>query len=397
MPRRRTSPRRAPARPTYVRGGDDDDFDDDDDGFDGGRFSDRFLRAAPWLALLALAVGGAALALAWLNRGGDLTACRTAAWTAIPDARDLPTGWTLGSTDMNANGMTVSIAGPASADGSTTQPIVYASVTCYGDVAATAMRENRSAAGAAGSNVVDRVTGGDAYDVRNTSSGSVTTIFRVGQLIGQVADAGTADATDLAMITTALARAMGDETAAGRPGSAAPGSSAGASQVPSGSGDIGQGSASPSGPVAPQLEAAMPTSVLGTPLSVDSATGDQALTADPASRAFAARLTSLGAKVANVQVARAFDDTQSVDIAVVGFRLPGFDPAKLKAAVLEAWLGANEAGVKQTSITLGGKHVIKVDYGGAGPTDYVYSTSDHVIVIDTSDDNAAADVASQLK
>jgi len=393
MPRRRTSPRRAPTRLTYVR----DDVDDLDDAWEGERLSDRLVRASPWLALLALAVGGAALGVAWLNRGGDLAACRTAAWTAIPDPRDLPADWTLGSTDMNANGMTVSIAGPASPDGSTTQPIVYASVTCYGDVAATAMRQNRTAADTSGATVVDRVTGGDAYDVRNASTGSVTTIFRVGQLIGQVADAGTADPADLATITTAVARAMGDDSAAGRPGSAAPESSGGASGLPAGSGDLGEGSAAPSGPVAPELEAVMPTSVLGTPLSVDSASGDQALVADPASRAFAARLTSLGAKVANVEVARAFDDTQSVDIAVVGFRLPGFDPAKLKAAVLEAWLGAGEAGVKQTSVTLGGKRVIKVDYGGGGPIDYVYATADHVIVIDTGDENAAADVASQLK
>ncbi len=393
MPRRRSSPRRAPARPTSYR----DEVDDFDDDVDTPTFSDRLLRAAPWLALLALAVGGAALGVAWLNRGGDLAACRTSAWTAIPDPRDLPADWTLGSTDMNANGMTVSIAGPASADGATTQPIVYASVTCYGDVAATAMRQNRAAADTAGATIVDRATGGDAYDVRNAATGSVTTIFRVGQLIGQVADAGTADPSDLAKITTAVARAMGDESAAGRPGSAAPGSSGGASAEPAGSGDLGQGSAEPSGPAAPELEAVMPTSVLGTPLSVDSATGDQALVADPASRAFAARLTSLGAKVANVQVARAFDNTQQVDMAVVGFRLPGFDPAKLKAAVLEAWLGANEAGVKQTTVTLGGKRVIKVDYGGGGPIDYVYATPDHVIVIDTGDANAAADVASQLK
>jgi hypothetical protein len=149
--------------------------------------------------------------------------------------------------------------------------------------------------------------------------------------------------------------------------------------------------------VAPELEAAMPTSVLGTPLTVDSATGDQALTADPASRALAARLTSLGAKVADVEVARALDDSGSTDVAVYGFRLPKFDPAKLKAAVLEAWLGATEAGVKQTTVTLGGKRVTKVEYGGDGATDYVYSTADHVIVIDTSDADAADDAASQLK
>src|SRR3954471_18262947 len=188
MPPRRTTRRRPMTRPTvaYERLA-DDDGDGDEPG------SSRLVAAAPWIAVLALVAAVAAIALGFLNRGTDLSACRSAAWAAIPDAHDLPTNWTLGSTDLNANGLTVSVLGPASADGTTQQPVTYASVTCYGDVAARAMQQNRDAARAAGATVVDRGAGGDAYDVVSRSSGSVTTLFRVGSLIGQVADAGTSD------------------------------------------------------------------------------------------------------------------------------------------------------------------------------------------------------------
>jgi hypothetical protein len=71
---------------------------------------------------------------------------------------------------------------------------------------------------------------------------------------------------------------------------------------------------------------------------------------------------------------------------------------KLKAAVLEAYLVADQPGVKQSTVKLGGKTLTKVDYGtSGGALDYVYVTPDHVIVIDTADPDAAAEAASQLK
>ena len=128
--------------------------------------------ATPWLALLAVVLSAGALGYVVFGRSGaDLTACRTAAWSAIPSRDDLPRDWNLGSTDLNANGMTISILGPAPADGSTSQAVVYASITCYGDVAATALDENRKAAEAAGSTVTPRTASGQAYDVDNPLDG----------------------------------------------------------------------------------------------------------------------------------------------------------------------------------------------------------------------------------
>src|SRR5262249_6288082 len=162
---RRTSPRRALTRPTTRPPGIGDP--------PSSVAPQPFLStAAPWIALLSLAVAVVAITFVFLNRGTSQTHCRSMAWGAIPGSSDLPADWQLASTDLNANGMTISILGPAPADTTTTQPAVYASVTCYGDVAATALSQNKAAAEAAGAIVTER--GGDAYDVDNPNTGSVT-------------------------------------------------------------------------------------------------------------------------------------------------------------------------------------------------------------------------------
>jgi hypothetical protein len=384
MPTRRTSPRRALTRPTttptVVR-----------DPADAGPGDSRLLGVAPWLALLALATAVVAIALVFLNRSPDLSACRSAAWDAIPDQADLPADWSVGSTDLNANGMTISIVGPASADGSTQPPTVYASITCYGDVAATAMSQSRSAAEGAGADVTDR-TGGDAYDVDNPATGSTTTLFRVGSLIGQVADAGTATPNDLATITRAVATAMGDETAAGTTDTAA------GSDEPTGSDEVpADGSAEPSASaVAPELEAKLPKEIGGTALTVQSTSADQVFGDDPNSRALSARVRALGAQVADVQVAQAYDDTNTVDVSIIAFRLPGKDGTKLRDAVVQTWLSADVAGVTKSDVTLGGKKLTKIDYGDQGTIEYVYTGNDYVIVIDTSDPAIATEVATKI-
>jgi hypothetical protein len=392
MPTRRTSPRRTATRRSglYERTP-EPAFGEVFDEPGGGTFA----AAAPWLAVLAVVLAAGAIAFV-VFRGSsspDLTACRTAAWTSIPDPDNLPQDWKLGSTDLNANGMTISILGPQPTDSSTNQPAVYASVTCYGDAAATALAKNREAATSAGSKVTKRSANFDAYDVDNPTTGAVTTLFRVNGLVGQVAGSGS-DPDDLDVITSAVAAAMGDETAAGTSGVSPTDAAAGSDEpLPT-----DEGSPEPeASAVAPELEADLPTSIQGTTLTVSSYTGTEALTASPTSRALAARLTSLGVKLGDIQIAQAGDDSYTIDITVFGFRAPGLAPAKLKAAVLEAWLGANEPGVKQTTVMLGGKSLLKIDYGTEGSIDYVYATDDHVIVIDTADPTAASEAATQIK
>lgn len=388
MPTRRTSPRRSATRPTAPIG----PYEPDDEYESRGWLA----VAAPWLALGAAVVAIAALAITLLGRGGgsDLDACRRAAWAAVPASSDLPTGWTLSTTDLNANGMTVSILGEPSADGATSQPVVYASVTCYGDVASTAMSQYRVAAKEAGATVTDRGT--DAYDVDNPSTGSITTLFRVGGLIGQIADAGSAGPTELAAITSAVASAMGDRTAAGVSGGQANASGAIGSEEPS----AGPGSSDPvasESPAAPELERHLPTDAGGTPLTIQSATAADGLGNDPTSRAFAAVIPTLGGKLSDLEIAQAYDEQQALDLNIFAFRLPGADGTKLKAAVIDTWLSAGAAGVKRSEVTLAGKAFTKIDYGDEGAIDYVFSGTDYVIVVETSDAAIATEVAGKLK
>ncbi len=406
MPTRRTSPRRTITRPgtPYERAPEPlDDFDDFDDrpGF--------LASVAPWLAIVALVLAAGTALYLILGRSSanpDLTACRSAAWSAIPDSKNLPASWALGSTDLNANGMTISVVGPAPADGTTSPPTVYASVTCYGDSAVTALSDNRKAAQAAGSTVTDRTADGQAYDVDNPTTGSVTTLFRVGDLVGQVADAGTSTPADLAKITDALATAMGDRAAAGAPGAAASDGATGSSTP--GSSDSGAG-ASPSGsPFAPELEALLPRQIGGVAapsgasaapavaLTIQSASATDVFGQDPASRALAARIRSLGGTLDQLQIAQAFDETGGIDLSIIAFRLPNADGAKLRAAILETWLSASAPGVKTTEVDLAGKKLTKVDYGDGSTIEYVYGKADYVIVIDTSDARVATEVAAKL-
>jgi hypothetical protein len=391
MPTRRTSPRRTATRPSvpYDRAV-DPRLDDAEP------TSDRLAGAAPWLALLAIVLAAGALALTFVRGGGnDLAACRSAAWSAIPDATALPTGWQIGSTDMNANGMTVSIVGPPPEDQTVQPPVVYASVTCYGDAAGIALEQNRKGAEAAGATISDRTANGEAYDVDNPSTGSVTTLFRVGGLIGQIADAGTAAPTDLAAITSAIAAAMGDGRAAGT-GGTAPTDAATGSDDPLASDASGSAEPAPSA-FAPELEAVLPTEIGGTPLTLQSNSAAEIFGDDPTSRALGARIRALGGTLEKLEVAQAYDDTGAILASIVGIRLPGTDGAKLKAAIEEAWLSSGNDGVTTTTVTLGGKTLTKVDYGDEGTAQYVYGKDDFVVTIETSDAALATEIASKLK
>jgi len=390
MPTRRTSPRRSATRPGVP--GErpaprqlDDDFDEPGSGLAG---------AAPWLALLAVVLAAGALGFVVFGRsGGDMTACRTAAWNAVPSNDDLPDGWTLSSTDLSANGMTVSILGAAQPDDTANPPVVYASVTCYGDAAEAALDENQKAAKAAGSTVSLRRSNGDAYDVDNEATGSRTTLFRVGGLIGQIADGGTANATDLATITEAVAIAMGDPDAAGD-AAPAPTDDADASLDPLGS-DAPEPSQSP---FAPELLAMLPSTIGGTQLTFDSRPASEYFQGgDPTGRAVAASLRKLGKTPADLQIVQGYDETQTIPDTIVAFRLPGTAVDALRSIVLQTWLGAGNEGVTRTAVTIGGKAFTKIDYGDAKSNEYVYTGTDFVVVVDTSDETIVAEVAATLK
>src|SRR5258708_13925737 len=121
----------------------------------------------------------------------------------------------------------------------------------------------------------------------------------------------------------------------------------------------GADAAKASAVAAPELEALMPTSVGGTTLTVQSSAAADALT-DPTSRALTAALRSLGANPTNLQVAQAVDETSTIDLSIIGFRLANGDGAKLKAAVIQTWLSAGAPGVNQPQAHHGGKKLTKI-------------------------------------
>jgi hypothetical protein len=292
--------------------------------------------------------------------------------------------------------MTISILGPADPQGQGSAPVVYASVTCFGDQAGTAMERNRSAAKASGATVVDGPLGEQAFEVTQ-ATGTSSTYIRLGGLIGQVADAGAATPNELDRITTAVARAMGDRTAvaAGGPDASPDSGRPADSTEPTDSGLFGsEEPAESTTPLAPELLAAMPKAIDETPLTIDDVKSRFGL--DPGSRAFLAVLRAAGASIDTLQVAEGYDPNQQLDLDVIAFRLPGFDVAKLRRAIIDTWLSGTASGVRQTEVTLGGKRMTKIDFGDQGTTEYVFTGSDHVIVIDTKDATIAEKAASQI-
>jgi hypothetical protein len=131
---------------------------------------------------------------------------------------------------------------------------------------------------------------------------------------------------------------------------------------------------------------------------VISASASEVFGEDPSTRALAARVRALGSTFEQLQVAQAYDESGTIeDVSIIAFRLPKADTAKLRAAILETFLSAGADGVTTSTVTLAGKTLTKVDYGDDRTNEYVYTAVDAVIVIDTSDEAIATDLAAQLK
>ncbi len=183
---------------------------------------------------------------------------------------------------------------------------------------------------------------------------------------------------------------VGARTQASAAASPLGGAAAAASIAPSAA-----ASATPS-PAAPLLEAEMPHAVNGTTLTVQSATDATSLGTTPSNRALDAAMTSLGKTPADLEVADAADASGALALSVLGFRVAGVDPAKLRTVVLDAWLSINTPGVTVSSVTLAGTPATMVAYGDSGPSEYVLVHGDSVLVIETADQSLAANVVAAL-
>ncbi len=362
-----------------------------------GRTARTALRVA--VAALLFAAFGVVAAVTTLL-GGGAASCRTTAWNAVPDVADLPAGWSVGASDVSADGLATRLLGPVPVDGTTEQPIVYVVVSCYGSDATTGLDRTSAAAEAAGETVVERSDLGDAgFTIENAVSGTTAVYFRRGGLVAYAAPSGTVEPVDLEAAATAVEaaveRAVGGVAAV--PATSAPSSSAAAaSEAPSASA-VTEASPTPSpSAAAPELLAVLPDEVSGTTLVSDSATGADVLGTDAASRALVATLRTFDATAADLQIAQAYDETGTLDCYLLAFRVPGVDAARLAPAIIATWLQASSSGVTTSTVTVGGKEVTAVDYGDQGTVSYVYASGEAVVVIETSDEAVAGEVAALL-
>jgi hypothetical protein len=149
-------------------------------------------------------------------------------------------------------------------------------------------------------------------------------------------------------------------------------------------------------PAAPVLEAEMPRAVNGTPLTTESALNATSLGNAPNGRALSAAVTSLGKKAGDLEIADAFDPSGSLALSILGFRLPGIDPVKLRSVVLDAWLSVTSPGITSTNVILSGTPSTRASYGDGGPDQYVIVHRDSVFIIVTADQSLAASAVAAM-
>jgi hypothetical protein len=362
----------------------------------------RRLDGGTGLALLAVVIAGVALAIGLVNAlGRGQAGCDTAAWDAVPAASALPAGWTLGTTDFYVGSQTTTLVGPLT-DDSAGGAAVYASVTCYGDSAGDALRRTRTSAESSGATVTDLDGIGDeGYSMADSSTVSSAYHFRRGGLVAYVAPSGSVTPAELDQLAIAVDAAMATSQGGPTPSvPARPSAAPTASETPEASAEESPGpnaSTEPeSSPVAPALEARLPSEVGGVTLTKDSATGDVVLQDDASSRALAAALRTLDKSPTDLLLAQAYDESGTLAGSIMGFELPGVEGAELRTIILDAWLLAGSPGVTTTEVTLAGKPFTKVSYGDGVASSYVYVADGAVLVIDAPDEDQAGQFAAGL-
>jgi hypothetical protein len=323
----------------------------------------------------------------WVAIGQGGSSCQAAAWDTTPSAGDLPPGWTISASQYDPDRKFMRFLGPVPDDGST-QPTVDATVTCFPEGAAESVTRSRDAIAATGETVTSRDDLGDQAFLAVDQTGSSLLQLRRGDLVVYlVGAAGTqgeveaiASAFDLAMGGQGGQQPVGTLDVSVPPASESAGPSSSDEALASES------------PVAPELEALIPSSVGGIELSISSQTGDAILADDSNSRAIIAALRAAGRTPADLRVADGYgyDDTMGTDLEVAAFAVDGMKLSALKALVLDSWLSASGAGITTDTATIGGVKVTRVDRGDGGSVDYVLARDGVVVLVTTNDESLAA-------
>jgi hypothetical protein len=355
------------------------------------------VRLALALGALAVVLSAGALAFTVVRSISGAPNCQSLAWDSAPAAENLPAGWAIATSNFFVGSLTATLDGPASTD-ETSDGSIFATVTCYAGDAAEALARSRAAdADTAGNTVAELDLGDVGYSVGNESSGTTAMHFMRDDLTAHLAVSGSVAEEDLFAVAEAFDLAIRDARA-GRAPSAAPGQA----EIPP------ENSAEPidelplesdlpeESPVAPELEAMLPTVIDGAPFIANSANGADVPADTPGSRALMASLRAMDKTPADLQVAEAYDESETLDLYLLAFRLPGEDGAVLREMILESWLSANAAGVTQEPVTLADKEFVHVSYGDEDADAYVFTNEDAVIIVHTADAALAEAAAAAL-
>jgi hypothetical protein len=146
---------------------------------------------------------------------------------------------------------------------------------------------------------------------------------------------------------------------------------------------------------APSLEALLPTSWSGTTLTTTSWTGGAILGSDDWSQSIVSFLAAREKTPDDLLVAQAYDPLGTIDLAVVAFQANGISPADMVQAIIAAWQ-VDYPGLSTSTVTLGGKQVIKGVFPEEAITSYWYASADVAFEVDTSDETTANGVLAQL-
>jgi hypothetical protein len=147
---------------------------------------------------------------------------------------------------------------------------------------------------------------------------------------------------------------------------------------------------------APELEALLPATLSGTPLDIQSLTGDAYLAGDAWGASVTSFLAGVGKLPADLHVAQAADPTGAVDVTINLFKAAGVEPAALRDALLAAWKGDN-ADMKTSTVTIGGEQLTKGDFGPDLDATFLYLHDGAVYDIETADPAIVAAALAAIK
>ncbi len=343
------------------------------------------------IGAVVIAFVGVALA-AWQLLGQGSASCQAAAWNTTPSAGDLPAGWTISASQYDLDRKLMRFLGPVPADTTTTQPSIDATITCFPDGAADSVTRSRDAIAASGQAVTTRDDLGDQAFSAVDPTGAMLLQVRHGDLVVYIAS-GSGTQNEVEIIASAFDLAMGGNGGNAPIGTLDVGSSPSNESASPEASDQGLASESP---VAPELEAVIPSTVGDVQLAVQSETGDAILSDDQNSRAIIAALRAGGKQPSDLRLAYGYDAIGDSDLVITVFAVDGMKLDALRQLVLDSWLSASGAGITTDSVTLSGVKVTSVDRSDGGPIDYVLTRNGDVITISTADAGLAAQAVAAL-